>query len=446
MINSPLLDVTIGLVFIYLLYSLLATSIKETIATLFGLRAKMLKKGIVVGMLSNTTKDGVLKSIFKGIGKYFKIIYQKIFRKREKKESLGTSFYLHPIIKNYGANRLYPLPSYIPTSNFSTILIDVLKQDFDSKIDDIIKCNYSNLSDTEIAEKKQNLQNTSDALKIKELLDYYSQYYKDNPGKSAYIDKETLQILQLHLSNSIFNIDLFIIKIEQWFNDTMKRVTGWYKRQTQVIIFVIGILVAVIFNVDTIEITSRLSTDKDARDKLVQMATQAADRYKDDPRVKKTVTKEGVAISDTSVAGTANNDSIFKVYLAKVDSVKSLLNGDINKANSILAIGWGDFGKQRDSTKVLKELQKKSVVVCIDQKVYTLKNSKHRHKILNSLYNNNWIKYKVGYVLKETMRGRKFLGFLLTAFAISLGAPFWFDLLNKLVKLRSAGKKEDNEK
>jgi len=36
------------------------------------------------------------------------------------------------------------------------------------------------------------------------------------------------------------------------------------------------------------------------------------------------------------------------------------------------------------------------------------------------------------------------LGFLITAFAICLGAPFWFDLLNKLVKLRGSGKKEDN--
>ncbi len=33
------------------------------------------------------------------------------------------------------------------------------------------------------------------------------------------------------------------------------------------------------------------------------------------------------------------------------------------------------------------------------------------------------------------------LGWLITAAAVSLGAPFWFDLLNKLVNLRAAGKK-----
>lgn len=39
----------------------------------------------------------------------------------------------------------------------------------------------------------------------------------------------------------------------------------------------------------------------------------------------------------------------------------------------------------------------------------------------------------------------KLLGFLITAFAVSLGAPFWYDLLNKLVKLRKAvSGKEDN--
>ena len=33
------------------------------------------------------------------------------------------------------------------------------------------------------------------------------------------------------------------------------------------------------------------------------------------------------------------------------------------------------------------------------------------------------------------------LGWLITALAVSLGAPFWFDLLNRLVKLRGTGTK-----
>jgi hypothetical protein len=37
----------------------------------------------------------------------------------------------------------------------------------------------------------------------------------------------------------------------------------------------------------------------------------------------------------------------------------------------------------------------------------------------------------------------RLLGWMLTILAISLGAPFWFDMLNKLVNIRSAGKSPD---
>ncbi|MGH7165695.1 MAG: hypothetical protein ACREIS_09260 [Nitrospiraceae bacterium] len=34
----------------------------------------------------------------------------------------------------------------------------------------------------------------------------------------------------------------------------------------------------------------------------------------------------------------------------------------------------------------------------------------------------------------------KVLGLLFTTIAVSLGAPFWFDMLNKLINIRAAGK------
>jgi hypothetical protein len=39
----------------------------------------------------------------------------------------------------------------------------------------------------------------------------------------------------------------------------------------------------------------------------------------------------------------------------------------------------------------------------------------------------------------------RILGWLLTILAICLGAPFWFDLLNKFVNIRSAGKAPDEK-
>src|SRR6187551_2911280 len=44
--NSPILNVAIGLVFIYTLYSLLVTILNEIVATTFSLRARLLAKAI----------------------------------------------------------------------------------------------------------------------------------------------------------------------------------------------------------------------------------------------------------------------------------------------------------------------------------------------------------------------------------------------------------------
>lgn len=47
----------------------------------------------------------------------------------------------------------------------------------------------------------------------------------------------------------------------------MDRATGWYKRQAQKILMVIGLVLAISFNVDTIAIVSKLSKDPKAADR-----------------------------------------------------------------------------------------------------------------------------------------------------------------------------------
>ena len=46
MFNSIALDVAIGLIFIYLLYGLLATTIGEAVATLLNLRGRIMLKSV----------------------------------------------------------------------------------------------------------------------------------------------------------------------------------------------------------------------------------------------------------------------------------------------------------------------------------------------------------------------------------------------------------------
>src|SRR5665213_3423729 len=58
MFGSTVLDITIGLVFVYLLYSLLATTINEGIASFLGLRAAQLGQAIERMLNDNGSVNG----------------------------------------------------------------------------------------------------------------------------------------------------------------------------------------------------------------------------------------------------------------------------------------------------------------------------------------------------------------------------------------------------
>ena len=56
-------------------------------------------------------------------------------------------------------------------------------------------------------------------------------------------------------------------------DSAMDRVSGWYKRETQRILFMLGLIITVALNVDTISIVQHLAISKDAREALVQQVT-----------------------------------------------------------------------------------------------------------------------------------------------------------------------------
>lgn len=99
--NSAILDVVIGLVFIYLLLAMLCTAANEWIATLSKSRAKMLKKGIAE-LLGNQPMS-------------------------EEKSSSGTflaEFYRHPLMTSMMKDGNHP--AYISARTFSMIVTDLM--------------------------------------------------------------------------------------------------------------------------------------------------------------------------------------------------------------------------------------------------------------------------------------------------------------------------------
>ena len=66
-----------------------------------------------------------------------------------------------------------------------------------------------------------------------------------------------------------------------------------------------------------------------------------------------------------------------------------------------------------------------------------------RDQVLIQLYSKGCYWNKFTHVIGQCMSAKKLLGLLITAFAICLGAPFWFDILNKVARIRATSRKED---
>ncbi|HUS12711.1 MAG TPA: hypothetical protein VMZ30_19735 [Pyrinomonadaceae bacterium] len=78
------------------------------------------------------------------------------------------------------------------------------------------------------------------------------------------------------MDNAGTNLNKAQANLEQWFDDAMDRVSGVYKRKSQVIVVVIAVLVTLLSNVDTLQVADSLTHDKAVRDSLVAAAPELA--------------------------------------------------------------------------------------------------------------------------------------------------------------------------
>jgi hypothetical protein len=160
------------------------------------------------------------------------------------------------------------------------------------------------------------------------------------------------------------DMEAFRRNIEAWFDDTMARVSGWYKRQSQLFIILMAVAVTAVMNANTLTIGERLWRDPPLRSAVAQQAGTVK----------------------STAEGTTAGDRLNKA----VDNVEAVTQLGV-------PIGWALSDK-----------------------------TDPRHVDLGSV---GGIARLVG-------------GWLLTILAVSLGAPFWFDTLSRLSRLRGSGKPE----
>lgn len=437
MFNNSLINVFIGLTFLFLIYSLFVTALQEAIATILKRRSRMLYSGIRT-MLTNTPRVPVSKRVksvlhfFGAISWWLQYIFLSIaqlFSKSEERAKkilllktllnaqstdvkLYERLYKNPIIKNFRQNVYFNKPSYISPQNFSTLLVEEIK----------------NL-------KQSNRSKTATFQLVEDTL----MEFKDR------IDNEAVDILKFHLNEAAGDLDVFKSRLEKWFNDSMDRVSGWYKRNTQFILLLLGLLLSVVMNIDTIEIVNYLSKNKQAAEKLAEMGVAAASstRY---------------SVSDSLIANEV------------LDSLKA----DLHRTNTLLGLGWGDYvasdsifmagclkhkrallnahTKNKDSAEKIWLADTTAISnqsnMTVPQKQariawFLLKRdslvTQYQFKLLYS--DDRFVPgLQASYIWHRLKNPEKLVGFFISIIAIGLGAPFWFDLLNRLVNIRSAGK------
>lgn len=207
-------------------------------------------------------------------------------------------------------------------------------------------------------------------------------------GENTLNNSETQKMLLSLLAKSGNDLNNFQKNIENLFNDSMDRLTGYYKRKVKKIIFLISLVLAFALNVDTINITKQLWNNP-------TLAKATAERI------------HSLAVKD-SLAHLEQR--------AKVTPINA---------------------EQRDSSAHIKDVKQK---IDYMKEVYALTQDV---PLPMGWMKHNYPDASNGFDLLGWLA--KLCGLLLTTFAISLGAPFWFDLLNKLVNMRNTGAKPDTK-
>lgn len=303
MFQTAILDVLIGLFFVYAVLSLVCSAITEMIAQVSKMRAKTLRKGI-----ESLLGDAVIDN-----------------------RSLVDVFYEHHLIVSLAQKK--GMPSYIPSRTVALTLLNLVKPE----------------GDTEKAKMNS----------LREKL-------KSFGGENAPV-AQALGALFDQAGNSL---EKGVANVQHWIDDQMDRVSGWYRRWSRWVLLIVGLMVCVIVNADTLKIVSDLYNDPIYRNQIVATAANRIDREEN---------------SDGADAAASLKNTL--------DTIREEL-ADVQPL-----LGW--------STKEYQDITKKPGAL------------------------GAW--------------AGKVIGLLLTAFAISLGAPFWFNALQKLLQIRGSVKPEKEE-
>jgi hypothetical protein len=315
MFGSVTLEVVIGVIFVFLLISIICSTIREGLEAILKTRAAYLEHGIRQ-LLQDAEGTGLAKAVYE-----HPLIYG-LFSGGYQPATKGNKL---PVLAS-GKD----LPSYIPSKNFAIALMDIAARGAST---DAVSSHPSSPV-ISLQSLRTNIMN---------------------------LDSPVIQrVLLTAIDTAQGDLDRAQKNVETWFDSSMDRISGWYKRSTHWILFFIGLAVAIALNVNTVTIIDYLYKHDAERTAIVARAQEAA--------------------KDTALVS------------QRYDVAKRQLE------QLYLPIGWSQgWGALKHKGEPGSE----------------------------GWWNNVWA---------------PILGWLIMALATTMGAPFWFDLLNKIMVIRSTVK------
>ncbi len=198
------------------------------------------------------------------------------------------------------------------------------------------------------------------------------------------------------------SFEAFKAGVKNYYDEIMDHVTGWYKRHMQAWLLAVGFIIAMIFNANSLKVYNRLSNDPELRAAVVAQASQYVEQNRQ-------------LLYDTLLLQLDPADQLDSAQLAhRIESLHSIMDSiirsDLERLRSPLGLGWarGFLKPEWDVDPATTHW------IALPPRLYFL------YAIWDNLF-----------------------GWLITALAICLGAPFWFDLLKKLVNIRNAPRPPD---
>ncbi|MBZ0298883.1 MAG: hypothetical protein K8J31_04035 [Anaerolineae bacterium] len=420
MLNSAIIEVAIGLIFVFSLLSILVTQINNVVISILNLRARRLKEQLDI-MLS----DPVIRA---------KILTHPLIRMVDAKVSdfiltdSEESARLTEEIARRMTEKQKARVDYIPTDAFVDVLVDVLTEraggklyealekvinDMDPSVDkslfrqilrevqlsgtglDKLRELIANLSDPETKRKMLVALNLVDAAldKLKaENSDLIPLLLGVRQIKDKYLETALMAVL-----NTASNISQARKKIGDWFDGSMERATNKYIKEMQRISILISLLLALLLNVDTLFLARVLWEDPALRTSVAVTAAATA------PQLANQVQNQ---------ANPALGEGTVEEVQQAVNEAQATLETLLELR---LPIGW--------VIQPVTEAVNKDLALSADRL-----DPRNLWQYWPPNNPDGWLELWI----------LKIIGVALTTVALSQGAPFWFDLLRKLTRGNSS--------